>query len=121
MHLHLSRIPKSIELETFYHITLLCEQYDCLDIISPWLTKWLKFKSGGENTGEAKYAKETKMFIYWAVGRVKLFRLSAKTMVEESALVEQLVVDDDGMSSVFDLDVRREIMPEGLYGKSSLT
>ncbi|KAG4438577.1 hypothetical protein IFR05_005952 [Cadophora sp. M221] len=116
MHLQLTRTPQTLDLETFYKMALLCEQYDCVEIISPWIKIWLEGLGEKEHDTQFKYAREQKAYIYWAFGKVYRFRALSMEMVKDSCFSKESILDGDGyMSSSTKLDISREILPDRLF------
>ncbi|PVH77246.1 hypothetical protein DL98DRAFT_534993 [Cadophora sp. DSE1049] len=106
VHYQLPYIPKTVDLMTSYNIAVLCEQYDCLHMISPWVKRWQKCLKDNEDQPDFRNAMEHKVYIYWALGDIPSFKRLAMRIVCRSGL------DGDVLDS---LDISREILPEGLY------
>tara|TARA_R110002060_G_scaffold3113_3_gene4903 strand:+ start:1182 stop:1589 length:408 start_codon:yes stop_codon:yes gene_type:complete len=107
VHLQLNEIPSKVDLLTFYNIAVLCEQYDCLQIISPWVKKWSRELKNADDTG-VEFPQARRLYIYWVTGNVPAFRKLSTSLVKSSEVTTR-----EGVSS---LSLSREILPEGLYG-----
>lgn len=40
-HLQFDKVPATITYNTFLHLSILCDQYDCVCLVGPWLPRWL--------------------------------------------------------------------------------
>lgn len=117
IHLQLARIPKSIDLQTAYAVAQICEQYDCLYLISPWVDLWLAALQGSEGNLLTEHAKEKMAYVCWAIGKLEIFQSLAMEMVKATCISQQKALDNNGIVNVLPLfGLSREILPDGLYG-----
>ncbi|KAL2070200.1 hypothetical protein VTL71DRAFT_13226 [Oculimacula yallundae] len=105
-HLQLFHIPKIVDLMTAYNIAVLCEQYDCVHLLSPWIEEWLKALKSSREHSSIHAAQERKAYIYWAFGDLREFRSSALSMVKNTRMLPL---------SQNELSLCRDILPERLY------
>ena len=103
VHLQLNEIPNTIDLMTFYNIAVLCEQYDCLHIISPWVKKWSEELESADVTG-VDCVPSRKIYIYWVIGNIPAFQKLAASLVKCCKL------------ATHPGSISWQILPEGLYG-----
>ena len=101
------RVPKELDYKILYRIAILCEQYDCHELVEPWLKSW----TIDEDKGIIENGKEEWIYIDWAFGRDKLF----DRRVER--LVRILRVDSGGKLAVFAHRDFPIVMPDKLVGK----
>ena len=40
-HLEFTKVPGTINKETLYQVAILCEQYQCVQIVAPWIRDWI--------------------------------------------------------------------------------
>jgi len=90
-HLRFDGIPtKALPYDKLLQVAVLCDQYDCIQLVNPWLESWLE--NGVEESLEE--GKENWLFIAWVFGRDTIFEeLSCN-------LVRTISLGDDGQCSL---------------------
>lgn len=71
-HLQFKHIPLSITTELLHEIAVLCDLYDCVELLKPWNSSWFL---GKDTTDSPRW-----LFSAWAFGRHEIFREWATTM-----------------------------------------
>jgi hypothetical protein len=107
-HLQFNKVPNGkLEYDLLFEVAKLCDQYDCMDLVRPWVAGWLK-----EGKMESMQAgKEGWLFIAWAFGKEKVFDALTKKLVKEIA------VDEKGIVLLASGKPVPEPMPPGIVGK----
>ena len=78
-HLKYQEIPEELTYELLWSVCITCDKYDCIEIVRPWLLRWL---APLEQLIE-KNGFEGFLFISWAIGdREMSERVSRKVAVE---------------------------------------
>lgn len=77
-HLKLHKIPQRLAYNQVLQVAVLCDQYDCVHLVKPWLTDggWLPKEVYVPRKGE-----ECWLFIAWAFGVEELFKALALGML----------------------------------------
>ena len=83
-HCQFSKIPSRLEPRTILHMAVLCDKYDCVGLVKPWLNMWLVDEWGQYD----KPGNERWLFIAWVFGREQVFEASARKLQRE------MTVDD---------------------------
>ncbi|KUJ06373.1 uncharacterized protein LY89DRAFT_743852 [Mollisia scopiformis] len=78
-HLKFKDVPQSLNYRNLLQVTILCDQYDCVDVVRPWLlpSMWLAY----EEAESLKLGQERWLFIAWVFGRTQVFEKLAAHMV----------------------------------------
>jgi len=111
-HLQFKEIPqKKLEYPLLLQVAILCDLYDCVELVNPWLKKWL-----GESKWEASQpGHENWTFIAWVFGQGNEFNICALKMAREIKL------DRDGRylgkDRITVQNVLRPPFPPGCLGK----
>lgn len=79
-HLHYSDIPKTLAYKTLLDVAVLCDRYNCVELVQPWLPRWLSDEE--KSCKEAEH--ENWLFIAWVFGRDKVFSDLTANMVREA-------------------------------------
>jgi hypothetical protein len=107
-HLKFDSVPKT-ELTTrdLFSLAILVDQYQCIDLVRPWLGTWLPDKNE-----LIRHSTEQWLFIAWVFGREKVLEKASAGLVREAALDCncELVNRDTGMCFP-------EPMPPGIIGQ----
>jgi len=110
IHTTFGNIPKKLARGELYHLAVLCDKYDCVELATPWLDSWLKDQhfDGSYRPGSA--------FITWTFGLEKALRSVMQ------ALIWQIHATATGsglsvLNRTYDFDY--EIMPSDILGKSN--
>lgn len=104
-------IPQSIELRQLLNICLLCDKYDCLELVRSWLFKWEADLKASADIG--RY--DQWLFIAWTTGDMETFNRIAYRIGRESS------VDDSGQLLNADGEVLGRNMPPGILGQYQLS
>ncbi|TVY49041.1 hypothetical protein LOCC1_G001343 [Lachnellula occidentalis] len=86
-HLKFADVPSKLSYEQFLNVAILCDEYDCVNLVKPWLSKWFAYKHGAENYGA--YQEGDYLFIAWVFGRQKTFNDLAKMMLLDVRVTEE--------------------------------
>lgn len=104
-HLDFVSVKKKLGIGELYNVAILCDKYDCIHLIKPWVEEWFT-KTRSQIGGEI--AKD--VFISWSFGRKESFKMAATTLLLQSR------TDENGEL----LDVKGqaipEVMPPGIIG-----
>ncbi|KAL7269957.1 hypothetical protein RUND412_007345 [Rhizina undulata] len=103
-HLQYDDIPTMLPYETLLSVAVLCDQYDCVKLVEPWLSQWLS----AEEKSWKQAGHENWLFIAWVFGRDKVFSDLADKMVREAK------TDDDGEILTSAGEEVSEPMPPGI-------
>lgn len=84
-HLRFSEVPQTLNLNQLYKIAILCDKYDMVALIRPWLSKWQEplLPRAGEDDDE-KW-----LFISWTLGDSEIFERIVKKLVLTSESREE--------------------------------
>lgn len=77
-HFQFNEIPSKIHAELLLEIALLCDQYDCVALVKPWLSQWLGdeqilLRESWQFTPIERLLRERWLFIAWVFGRQHVF------------------------------------------------
>ena len=78
-HLQFSKVPPKLTFKSILDIAVLCDKYDCVGLVKPWLPLWLV----NEEIQYREPKHEEWLFIAWVFGREKTFRELATKLVKE--------------------------------------
>jgi hypothetical protein len=112
-HFRFTTVPLTIPLHILSDIAILCDQYDCVHLVNPWLSQWLADESTGWKPAPRVFggpSREKWLFIAWVFGREQVLKDLS------SSLVRSLCTYDEGDCAV--LEARHGPMPPGLLGRS---
>ena len=84
VHLQFAKVPKSLSYNTLLGVTLMCDQYDCRNLVKPWLADWMKEEWHESNIG----GQEGWLFIAYYFGRQDVFPMLATTCALQGILKE---------------------------------
>ena len=89
------------------NLAILCDQYDCVDLVKPWFHTWF----WNEVSQALKDGQEKWLLIAWVFGRENsLDSLALK-------LVRELLLDKDGKANFGIKDIDSLPIPQSLIGK----
>jgi hypothetical protein len=98
-------VKKRLSVEELYNLAILCDKYDCVHLIKPWVDDWFR-DAELQIVGES--AK--RLFIAWSFGRIERFRIAASVLLMQSGTDENgQLLDLKGQSIP-------EVMPPGIIG-----
>jgi len=101
-HLQVADIPKHLSGSTLFSLAILCEIYECVNIVKTWLSHWVP-----EKLEEGRYCEDQRiLLIAWTFGREVMFNAVA------ARLVMQLQCPDQSSFS--------KHLPDGIVGMCSL-
>jgi hypothetical protein len=106
-HLRFHENPITLPYETLLNLAILCNQYLCINLVKPWLPRWLE----AEETPSRQLGRVNWLFIAWVFGREKSFNQWAKNLVQE------VKTNDDGEFLTRSGNKISEPMPPGIIGK----
>ncbi len=79
-HLNFDQLPTTMEFDTLLNIAVLCDKYDMVKVIRPWIPKWAEpLRSHALERGHEEYA-----FIAWTFGDQVAFDVVIRRMVMKS-------------------------------------
>lgn len=111
-HFRFTVVPLTLPLDTLSDIAILCDQYDCVHLINPWLSQWLADESMGWRPAPSVFggfsSREKWLFIAWVFGREQVLKDFS------SSLVGNLCICDEDCAALQDVNGP---MPPGLVGK----
>ncbi len=104
-HLDFVSVKRKLSIGELYNLAILCDKYDCVHLIKPWVDEW--FRDGGHQVGgEAS----KRLFIAWCFGRTETFRIAASVLLTQSG------TDDSGQLLDLKKQVIPDTMPPGIIG-----
>jgi hypothetical protein len=83
-HLRFTTVPLTLPLDTLSDIAILCDQYDCVHLVKPWLSQWLADESTGWKQAPKIFggpSREKWFFIAWAFGREQVLKNFSSSLV----------------------------------------
>ncbi|KUJ06367.1 uncharacterized protein LY89DRAFT_410902 [Mollisia scopiformis] len=99
-HLQFKHVPSVVTLDFLYNIAILCNLYDCVELVKPWLSLWL----------EVAHRRESpkRLIIAWTFGKHEMFQEASE------ALTWNLRVSRDGRTFVGGEDLDGIVFPPGI-------
>ncbi|CZR64670.1 uncharacterized protein PAC_14568 [Phialocephala subalpina] len=81
VHSRFEKVPEHVQYRTLLSIATLCDQYDCVKLVRPWLVDnlWLR----GEKHESVKIGQHKWLFIAWVFGRTATFQKLAMDLVKD--------------------------------------
>jgi hypothetical protein len=104
-HLDFISVKKRLSVEELYNLAILCDKYDCVHLIKPWVDEWFR-DAPLQIVGES--AK--RIFIAWSFGRTERFRIAASLLLMQSGM------DETGQLLDLKGQAIPEVMPPGIIG-----
>jgi hypothetical protein len=110
-HLCFTKVPNTqLSYQMLYDLAILCDQYDCLALVRPWVDKWVVYAAH-----EVKQeGREGWLFIAWVFGREKVFDDLAQLLIKRSP------ISQTGECLRYTGEFLPEPMPPGIIGMSNL-
>jgi hypothetical protein len=109
MHLKFRSIPATLSSMELFHIAILCDQYDCVHLIQPWLETWLQCQEKQPHKKLSGW-----LFIAWVFGKEGAFKDLAAGIAREAQTNQNGdCLDDSGKK------IQSKYMPPGIIGKST--
>ncbi|KUJ06361.1 uncharacterized protein LY89DRAFT_410850 [Mollisia scopiformis] len=84
-HLQFSDTPRKPKLILLFNIAVLCEKYDCHDLVRPWSSRWLKDLWPASRLFKVDH--DRCLYIAWALGEQEYFKAISKDLVATVHLV----------------------------------
>ena len=110
-HIRFSRIANTqLGYQMLYDLAILCDQYDCVELVRPWMDKWLVHAC----TESKQEGQEGWLFIAWVFGREKTFEDLAQLLVKRSP------TSPTGQCLRYSGQFLPEPLPPGIVGMSCL-
>jgi hypothetical protein len=106
-HLQFLVVPKSIPFDWLVKITVLCDKYDCVGLVCPYIESWMNPYI--DHCLEPGY--EGWLFIAWTFGCQHIFSLLM------ASLVHSVEVDSDGNMLNSKNEILLDYMPPGCAGE----
>ncbi|KAK0120443.1 hypothetical protein ONS96_010657 [Cadophora gregata f. sp. sojae] len=75
IHTEFQKVPETLPNKTLYQVAFLCEQYQCVRIVAPWVDGWVDDQNGTFNAARWLY-------IYWAFGYKQEFEDTAVESID---------------------------------------
>ncbi|KAE9371890.1 hypothetical protein N431DRAFT_341880 [Stipitochalara longipes BDJ] len=111
-HLRFQDNPTTLPYQTLLQVAVLCDQYQCINLVRPWLHQWL----ADEELLSLQPRNENWLFIAWVFGREEVFKNLATKMVRGIVPSNKSV----HMTSIGPLSTRYKIsdpMPDGILDR----
>ena len=107
-HLRFQDIPNELTFEQLLNVCILCDKYDCITLVRPWIWSWQECQI--HPPGEILY--EEWLFIAWTTGDEATFRRTAQSLILHANTDESGTFNDARLSEL--------VMPPGFIGQSQL-
>lgn len=111
-HFRFTKVPLTLPLDTLSDIAILCDQYDCVHLVKPWLSEWLADESTGWKAAVYVFggsSREKWLFVAWVFGREQVLKDFS------SSIVRNLCTHGEGDCTA--LEAINGPMPPELVGK----
>lgn len=105
-HCQFNKLPSTLGFENILDLAILCDKYDCVGLIKPWLPLWLV----NEKTKSMERGHEEWLYIAWVFGRETVFQALA------SKLVREMTSNDEGESLTSTGEILPSLMPPDIIG-----
>lgn len=110
-HLDFISVKKQLSVAELYNIAILCDKYDCVHLIKPWVDEWSLWAARGARHQVGGELVSKRLFIAWSFGRIVDFRTSASVLLMHSG------TDKNGQLLDLDGEPIPEVMPPGIIGQ----
>ncbi|TVY48572.1 hypothetical protein LCER1_G008236 [Lachnellula cervina] len=87
-HFKFADIPSKLSFERLLNVAILCDEYDCVNLVRPWLSKWFAYKDVTEDSVAPEEGHEDYLFIAWVFGRQEIFNKLAKKLLLEVEIAQ---------------------------------
>jgi hypothetical protein len=81
-HMKFKKIPTSLSYDRLVNLAILCDEYDCADLVRPWFKTWFR----NEISESCRDGREKWLFIAWVFGRERAFDSLSKKLLKETCL-----------------------------------
>ena len=107
IHLHFLKVPEFLSYNQLLQISVLCDKYDIVTIVRPWLSKWLEdLKSCSDTPGN-----EGCLFIAWIFGDLSTFKhITYNLVLNTTGFNSEAPSNASGLLS-------KDYMPPGIVGQ----
>lgn len=106
-HCQFRKIPSILEFKSILDVAVLCDKYDCVGLVKPWLALWLaKEKTEYEEPGHEEW-----LYIAWVFGLENIFQAWAIKLIKE------MTTKDKGESLTSTGEIFPSRMPPDIIGK----
>ncbi|TVY84245.1 hypothetical protein LSUE1_G001355 [Lachnellula suecica] len=113
-HLQFRKIPRRLSFGLLLNIAVLCDEYDYVTLVQPWVSKWLEGSGLEHESGDGDlHDCEQWLFIACVFGKETEFSNIAQI------LFEGMTVDASGECRSSTGQVLSELLPPGILGKYS--
>jgi hypothetical protein len=86
-HFRFTSIPTTLSLDLLSNVAILCDQYDCVHLVEPWLSQWLVVRERIDWTPAPTAfrggIREKWLFIAWVFGYEQAFRELSSLLLRE--------------------------------------
>ena len=87
-HLNFDCVPSSVDEEILFQLSVLCDKYDTIRLVRPWISDWLKDLPARSEFCDGKHG--VRLFISWSFGYADPYNTLSKH------LVSSITTDDSG-------------------------
>lgn len=108
-HLRFQEVPKHLSFERLLNVCVLCDKYDCITLVRPWIFEW-KVRQIVPTDWELY---EEWLFIAWTMGDEATFKRVGRSMILRATTDESGAFNDTRLSKLE--------MPPGFVGRSHLS
>lgn len=110
-HLDFISVKTQLSIAGLYNLAILCDKYDCVHLIKPWVDEWSLWAVRGARLQVGGELLSKRLFIAWYFGRIEDFRTSASMLLMQSG------TDKNGQLLDLEGEVIPEVMPPGVIGQ----
>lgn len=110
-HLDFISVKKQLSVAELYNLAILCDKYDCVHLVKPWVDEWSLWVAHGARHQVGGELLSKRLFIAWSFGRIEDFRASASVLLMQSG------TDKNGQLLDLEGEVIPEVMPPGVIGQ----
>lgn len=103
-HCQFRKIPSTLEFKSILDVAVLCDKYDCVGLVKPWLALWLAKE-------KTEPGHEEWLYIAWVFGLEKIFQTLARKLIKEIA------INDKGECLTSTGEIFSSQMPPDIIGK----
>lgn len=107
-HLRFQDVPKELTFEQLLNVCILCDKYDCITLVRPWIWRWQE----RQIHLPWEILSEEWLFIAWTTGDEAKFRRTAQSLILHANTDESGAFNDARLSEL--------VMPPGFIGQSQL-
>jgi len=85
-HLRFTNVPTTLSLDLLSDVAILCDKYDCVHLVKPWVSQWLVRESIDWKPAPTIFGgaiRERWLFIAWVFGREQDFKELSLLLLQE--------------------------------------